>query len=188
MIKRLYRKLIYAAVAAMAFAGPVLACDVSDSQRSEASQLSWEKFDQTGGVWGSYRELMKQRCYAEAIEAYRAWLHQNGDFPDERSRGIGMFHIGQALAFTGNIEGARSMISQAMRNVQAEGPRANVWNLYVGGVLGYLNRDIKLIKSARDQLSGYDSDFAKDRVEILDALRRCFREPYHIAMSKRCRR
>lgn len=163
-------------------------CEVSDEQRAEASRLDWESFDQRGGTPGSFRDLVNEQCYTESIEAYRAWLTYHGDFPNGRARGVGMFHIGQALAFTGNTDGAVSMIKQAFRDEATEGAPAVDWNAYVSGVLAYFDRDQDRILEARSKLETSDRAFAKRRIVVLDGLRRCIHEPYHLAMSNECRR
>ena len=162
-------------------------CKVSEEERAIASKLDWETFDQTGGVPGSFRELVKRDCYTEAVEAYREWLRHHKAFPDGRSEGIGFFHIGQALAFTGNREGAVQMIERSFRDEEAEGQSAVDWNAYVRGVLGYFAGNIDQIDVAVSQLNQSRLPFARSRVTVLLGLRNCIRLTYRQAMAGKCR-
>lgn len=162
-------------------------CEVTEEQRREASETDWQTFDQAGGVAGTFRDLASRQCYAEALEAYRSWLNHHGGFPDGRARSIGHFHIGQALAFTGNIDGAIAMIGKSYRDVDVEGDVARDWNNYVDGVLGYFAGDRQRIRDARERLWTSDRAFARRQAGVLDGLRKCIDKPYATAMSPSCR-
>ena len=163
-------------------------CSTTEEERQAASKLDWQTFDQRGGVPGSFRDLANQGCLSEAVEAYRAWLKVQGDFPDQRARGIGLFHIGQALALSGNVEGAVAMIAKSYRDVEQEGAAARDWNTYVDGVLGFFAGDGQRIRDARKKLWSSDRAFARRQVGVLDGLNRCLGKSYAEAMSRRCRK
>ncbi|GEM_PF-3697667 len=175
---------LFAIAGSSASAAP---CSVSKEERAVASELDWETFDQEGGVRGSFRDLVEKGCHAAAVEAYRAWLERNRGFPDGRAKGIGMFHIGQSLAFTGNREGAVMMIEQSFRDEQVEGQTAIDWNAYVHGVLGFFAGDAERIAKARARLAQSDRTFANRQMTVLAGLRRCLGKPYAEAMSRECR-
>lgn len=162
-------------------------CEVSERDRIAANETDWQTFDQSGGVSGTFRNLVSEGCHAEAIEAYRAWLEHNGGFPHKRAQGVGLFHIGQSLAFTGNRSGAIAMIERALRDEDDEGQPAVDWNAYVDGVLGYFAGDAARIRAAQDRLRSSGRAFAQRQTGVLEGLANCIDKPYREAMSAVCR-
>lgn len=162
-------------------------CNVSDTGRNIAQTLDWEAFDQTGGAPGSFRNLANAGCHREALVAYDNWLRHGPGYPDGRARGIGTFHRGQMYAMLGDNETAAELISRSLREPGPEDPAAQVWNIYVGGVLAWFRGDRQAIREAMTGLRGFDTPFAQRQVGVLAGLRECIGESYRVAMSRRCR-
>ncbi len=184
-------RLVAAAFAILLLGQPAAAqnsqCKVSDTGRTTAQTLDWEAFDQTGGAPGSFRNLANAGCYREALVAYDDWLRNGSGYPDSRARGIGTFHRGQMYAMLGDNESAQILIGRSMREPGPEDPAAEVWNIYVSGVLAWFRQDRQGIRDAIAGLRAFDTDFARRQVGVLSGLRNCARESYRVAMSNRCR-
>lgn len=170
-----------------AFAQSAADCHVDDKQRAEARKLNWQQFDQRPGGHGSFRALASKGCYSQAFEAYVDWLQNGPGFQNTKQRGVGVFHMGQALGFVGNEKGAVELIRQAYREETDNDPNAREWNLYVDGVLAFFAKDRDGVKAAIGKLEALGTAPAQQWLTSLAGLRRCGNKSYREAMSPACR-
>jgi hypothetical protein len=161
-------------------------CTVTPAQQAEARALEWQEFDQAGDAPGSFRVLADGGCPHAALAAYDDWLGHGIGFPDSRARGIGNFHRAQLLEINGRHEEALALFRQSFREQSEDDPRADVWNTYLSGVLGFFAGSADAIRTAQSELAANDDAFAQRQVGILQGLLTCIGRPYRIAMSHEC--
>ncbi|WP_095010943.1 hypothetical protein [Tsuneonella mangrovi] len=164
-------------------------CRVSLAEQDEARALQWNEFDQVGEQAGSFRGLAEKGCPSAALAAYDDWLENGPGFPNARAKGIGTLHRAQLLAFIGRTKQARKLAAQAFRTPGSDDPHAEVWNIYLRGVLAFFDHDRQGIEFAQSGLRKHPDDaFARRQIGVLQGLRDCFERDYRTAMSSPCRK
>lgn len=170
--------------AVLAFAltsGSVQDCRIA---RPEMLQLDRDAFDQGAGGW---RRLEAAQCHAEAADIIRDWRALHTD-----ETVILRWHEGQERAKAGQRDAAIALFLQAYRTVGQE-PIAPAWNLYVSASIAFLQGDRMQFDRARAALAVLPRPADWDEspgswpanLGAVDALGRCWGQPYRIAYSCR---
>ena len=151
--------------------------------------LEFKAFDQTEG--SGWRPLYHNGCYVEVAELLREWRARTGDATPT----IISFHEAQMWGYAGRYDLAEPLFAQAFRTNGSAS--AVTWNLYVGGNLAFLRRDRAGLEAAVAALqnvpkpAGWDSAVDMNgnpvslpwpaNLNVLQAMLRCWEEPYEIA-------
>ena len=159
--------------------------------RAAMLRLDLTKFDQD--MTGGWRALADRGCDAQAADLIRDWRTANPVEPQHASTLL--WHEGQLRANAGQTTAAIALFEQSRKP-----PERDVfgWNLYVDGSIAFLRRDRSALDTARNRLvvlpkpegltvlgpDGKPSTVRWPRnLNVLDALQRCWGQPYRIAYA-----
>jgi len=161
------------------------ACVVTPADYVANAKLSFDDFDQKGTLPNSARKLGERGCWKQAAEATADYLI-HGPLPSPRQQRVLLFHMGQALALSGEERRAADFIA-ATRSPLSEVRELN-WNDYVIGTWAFLVKDRPALIKARDDVLATPGDGNRINGNLLAAMERCFEKPYIVAYDLDCRR
>lgn len=109
-------------------------CQLTDSDREAALELSFKAFDQTPGQ--GWRPLFEKECYAQAADLLEAYAQQHPDAVSEHY--MLPFHTGQLNALAGNDAAAITWMQRGYNERQS---KLMNWNAFVDAALAFLHHD-----------------------------------------------
>ena len=162
------------------------ACTLTAADKGANAKLSFDDFDQKGVLPSTMRALGNRGCWAAAAASIEDYLI-HGPVPKPGQQRVLLFHLGQALALSGDEAGAAPFIAAARNPDQPPaGPDALRWNEYVTGTWAFLTKDRAALANARATVLSGAAAGDKINGALLKAMERCFDKPYKVAYDPKC--
>ena len=175
-------------VAAAAAAPDPAGCSLSLEDKVANAKLGFDAFDQTGSASATGRKLTERGCWQAAAEAWADYLIR-GPVPSPNEQRILLWHMGQALAFSGQETMAAKVIGATRRPDPAPPETGPLdWNDYVRGTWAFLVKDRPTLRAMRDAVLASPGPSNRINGNLLAAMERCFEKPYALAYDPKCGR
>lgn len=143
--------------------------------------MDYKAFDQTLPD-GGWRAIVDPVEAGKVLDAYHLNNFEKLEVYQHR---IIYWHAGQSYALGDLYELAVARFGASFNRDEKPNDEFK-WNFYVRASIAFLQKDMKALVSARDELAQATHSGAKVNLKIVNAFIRCFNKPYRLAYNSDC--
>ena len=161
--------LFFVVLPSLSFAEPK--CELSETQWKKYLSMDWKSFDQTLGK--GWREFAANDCEIAAGHLIDVYSSHNSNKLNEMQKRVLRWHAGQQYA-QGNIK-TLALVRFRYSFKKDEDPNDPFkWNAYVAASIAFLEKDLKKLKAARDEML----PFAEQNIQNLIIVNNMYKCPH----------
>jgi hypothetical protein len=183
-MKKSFLALVFSSMPLFAFAD-TKDCLLSGQQLDAYLKLDYKSFDQTLPD-GGWRGLEGKGCDLESVKLIEIYHLHHMDELNPSQAIILYWHAGQVYAMQDLTDLALARFKKSY-NPSEKADDTFKWNSYVKGSIAFLEKDMKTLIKARDELRAVNQIESNPNLKFLESFIRCFKKSYREAYDPECK-